>query len=218
MIIVPSNVSAAPKVLTFKGAEYGDASSLTLPSHSAGDLIVYFCTGSTTVQNAPASSGTIPAWTMLTYAYDAGYNQFGAIFYAIATASNHTSGTFQYTQSSIAFVVSGQNQSTPIGDYNLMSSYKYSNNTSLSIPAITPQKTDGTSLFVQLSQRLQYTTGPFTAATGYTAWPRSSDSTYSYQHLAWTKNSSTSDGAVTPPNVWSGNSSWFSPAQLEILL
>jgi hypothetical protein len=221
VIIVPSNVSAAPKLLTFKGAQYGNGTSIAIPSHSPGDLLILTTyRGYDWIYGPPAAGGTVPAWNqLLAESTGVGFS----LSYAIATASNHTSGTWR-GQSMTCSVVGGANELTPIGAY----SYYYNTGYNVSIPAIQPGyvgagiypvKTDGSSMFISIYGSSQYTTGNFSAPSGYTAWPRSSDGTFEYQRFVWTKNVTTSAPGVQnqyPYTYTSGQENYS--LQIEVLV
>lgn len=149
MIIVPSNVPAAPvKASVGSSANWSAASTITIPPHKAGDLILVFAfnTMGTTIPGMPAVAGTVPAFTSIrTYAT----RRPGArAAYALATASNHTSGTWSNAGAMGCVVISGQG-STPIGGNTVTSTLRTTPTTPFTIPAVTMAQTDGTSALIQ---------------------------------------------------------------------
>lgn len=150
--------------VVFKGANQSSTSSVTIPSHAVGDLILIYATAP--FQNAivkPSQGGTVPNWTTL---YSQGYaNEFYThIGYAVATATNHTSGTWNPVYQMQCVVLSGQGIS-PIGAYNVVMEWS---NTAIA-PAVTMTKTDGTSQLLHFaSPQTDTFTSVFSAPAGYT--------------------------------------------------
>jgi len=78
--------------------------SVSLPIHQAGDLIIIFAfnRGSTTLPTPPTASGTVPSWIFSRSRTSV--NLSGVVYYALASASTTTSGTWSNT-SQIATIV-----------------------------------------------------------------------------------------------------------------
>ena len=70
-------------------------SSITLPTHAVGDIIVIFAyrDGATAVPTNPTAGGTVPAWVDIDAAAGANTNSARSAYF-VATATNHTSGTW----------------------------------------------------------------------------------------------------------------------------
>jgi hypothetical protein len=164
--------------------------SVALPTHNPGDLILLFVSRSTnaTVPTKPSAAGTVPAWVDLDVA---GGTQLSTtrVQYFVATANNHTSGAWTNGQFLAAIVIAGAPQSSPIGGHAKASDSSSSTSTA---PAVTLSKTDGSSLL------LHYHFHRGAVAANWASPPAG------YTQLAAQdgicidqKNSSTSDGAET---------------------
>ena len=123
---------------------YVSSAGSSMATHVAGDLIIGIGTYvGTTTPTLPASGGTVPVWTEIATAKpSASYGFY--IAWAVATANNHTFGTWANTfqRSSIVFRNSG---SAPIGAY----SYTGGQNSVIDFPAITLNNTSGSSQVFQ---------------------------------------------------------------------
>lgn len=109
------SLQSPPPIL--KGATAnGNGGTLTLPSHSVGDLIILYaseCNGGTgDAMTIPTASGTVPTWTAIGSGGSTWYTH--RMYYTVATATNHTSGTWLYNCPLSAVVISGQHVSNPI--------------------------------------------------------------------------------------------------------
>lgn len=187
--------------VTYKGVASAAADTVTLPSHVAGDIIV-ICAGrillvstNTTPPTAPSASGTVPTWTTITANTGTTANVGGVnyaascrIAYTIATANNHTSGTWTNATRIGAVVLNGSRQSSPIGGNS--ESGGTSTNTSTA-PAVTLTSTLGDSAILQ-----------FHISSGNSAWS-SAPSGYTQRSATTTpslcintKDSTTTDGQV----------------------
>lgn len=146
MIIVPSNVAAvvAPSgPVSFVGATDAgtlNLTSISLPSHVAGDIILMVAGGST-YATPPASGGTVPVWTEIGRTISGATS--AVLWYAVATSSSTTSGSFS-TGQKIAVMVFRNQSSSPIGGFATGSS-NGGIVASVSFPAITMQDTSGRS-------------------------------------------------------------------------
>lgn len=174
--------------VNIKGTGQSSTSSITLPTHAAGDLIIVWCNGSA-LPVAPAASGTVPAW--YTIHSQSNVNRPILVAYTIATANNHTSGTFSNTSSMFVAVMSGQSYKVPIGGNALSFNGQVTNPTA---PAVTlTNKIGGSQILHAFITSLNPTWG--TAPANYTLLE---DSTNLYARL-FAKNVTTSDGTVQHP-------------------
>jgi len=125
------------------GSSSAFATSVTLPAHQPGDYIVIYThtTGNSNTPTPPASSGTVPSWiyTGAQSFGDAGWATSRA-HYCIATASNHTSGTWTGSVGGMVAVVI--RRATGIGRY----ANAFQTATPWSAPTVTLTKTSGTSV------------------------------------------------------------------------
>lgn len=187
------------------GANSAAASSVTIPAHQAGDLIVIFAfnNASTTTPAPPAASGTVPAWALIDTM--AASTCSPATYYFVATANNHTSGTWTNTADMIAVVLRGEDivAATPYGGH-AVGNGSASSSAAFS-PSVTMSKTDGTSV-------LLYFYGHRTV----TAWSAAPTGCTQQTQIASTggvvcnsKNDTTSDGSITQ-NLTASSSGWAS--------
>lgn len=193
------------------GANSANASSVTIPPHQVGDLIIIFAfnNGSTTTPAPPAASGTVPAYALMDTM--AASSCAPATYQFIATANNHTTGTWTNTASMIAVVLRGEDTlaATPygghaVGNGSATSSAAFS-------PSVTMSKTDGTSV-------LLYFYGHRTV----TAWAVAPAGFTQQTQVAGaggvccnSKNDTTSDGSITQ-NLTASSSGWAS-AVIEVV-
>ena len=125
-----------------------NATSVPIPPHSVGDLIVIFARlsgGSSPA--APAAGGTVPAWVSVA-ASDASGSLLAncTVVQYIATATNHTSGVWTLTDSMVAAVITEANLVTPIGGSAAPINQSVPN--SCAAPSITMTNTDQTSVLL----------------------------------------------------------------------
>lgn len=197
--------------LSIVGYDAVDANSITLPAHSVGDLIVMFAYSDiVAVPSAPSAGGTVPSFSSLDSGSGNGNGSLTA--YTVATATNHTSGTWTNTSSLCVVVLHGQNRFTPIGghDSNGGSVAVAPSTATYTSPSITQSVTDGSSVL------LYFYGGENTASwnappAGYTRLDSSLDVCVN------TKDDTTSDGAAAqtaPLAVGAGN---FRTAVVEVL-
>lgn len=128
-----------PMSATFVDAQVANATSVAIPSHQIGDLLLIFAfrNGGNSVPATPAASGTVPAWAPLSRV--AGSDSASAnISYFVATATNHTSGTWSNANTIIAAVYRGAALGTQL--------YTIAKSATVSYPSISLTRTDGTSL------------------------------------------------------------------------
>jgi hypothetical protein len=199
--------------LTYSGSAVIGASSVTIPTHAVGDLIV-ICAfrvdfgGSTTPPSVPSAGGTVPTFTTITAntgTSGASYQASMRTAYAVATATNHTSGTWTDADYSCAVVLSGANTTTPIGGYAESGGTSSGSSTA---PSVTLSKSDGTS---QLLCFHVWVGTLSTAPSGYTR--RAGLGTVCFN----TKDSTTSDGSVVQSYTAGGAGRPYRGAQIEVL-
>jgi hypothetical protein len=92
--LISSQTTVTPGAyLSGFGSAY--ATSITIPTHQVGDVIVICArAGAQNVGTTPqAAGGTVPTWTQFQQSAASGYGVARG-YYCIATANNHTSGTF----------------------------------------------------------------------------------------------------------------------------
>ena len=110
---------AAP---TLSGSAIAPGTSIALPAHAVGDLIIIFAflSGSNSTPTVPSAGGTVPTWNQ-----GIGLNPTLVVntcnartVWTIATATNHTSGSFSNSQGLIAAVISAGtfNTTSPFGN------------------------------------------------------------------------------------------------------
>lgn len=198
------------------------ASSITLPTHSVGDMILLYAYlnggagfGNPATPTKPTATGTVPAWVDIDN--NTGANGCSSrTAYFVATATNTTSGTWTGGSGMCAIVLRGQ-AAAPIGGH--AESGGTATNSALA-PSVTMTKTDGTSFLVQF-YGLGATGGSnngFSAAppTGYTNSANTSGGATT--NIATdTKNVTTSDGGVTRAADSIFASLGYRGAQIEIL-
>lgn len=186
-------VTVASAGAAVKGASAVAATSITIPAHSVGDVIVIYAfrRSTTTQATVPTAAGTVPTWTQILAT--AGTTSAARSHYCVATATNHTSGTWTNADALVAVVISGANAS-PIGG-NAAATGGSSLSTTPPAPAVTLVHTDGTSVLLHFYAPR--------AATSASSPPAG----YTQQALAATpsaglvfvnsKDSTTSDGSVS---------------------
>lgn len=170
------------------------ATTITLPTHAVGDIIVIVAfVNSTTLPTKPTAGGTVPTWTDIDA--PAGANSCSMrSAYAVATAANHTSGTWTTASALAAIVIRGQ-AASPIGGHAQSGSM-----TALKVtaPAITMTDTSGASILLEFHSLDGTGTPTLSAApTGYTR--RASVTALNIMLCINTKDVTTSDGAVDQP-------------------
>lgn len=127
--------------ISFVGAQGNAGTTVTIPTHQSGDLILIFAyrDGNATAPATPAASGTVPTWTLIG---SGGANQNSSNFrYAVATASTTTSGTWTNASELICLVYRGTKLvGTSAGDG--------ASSTTIAYPALSLNRTDGSSWVV----------------------------------------------------------------------
>ena len=173
--------------------------SVTIPSHSVGDLIVIFgyLNGIAAPPTAPTAAGTVPAWVPI---QSGGGNSNGSgAWYFRATSSSHTSGTWGSCTALTAVVIQGAKTTSPIGGIALSAANTVN---AISAPVITQSVTDGSSCLLYFYGHRNCTAWG-AAPTGFT---RVIDVFGTSGVRLNTKDDTTSDGAATQTNTGNGGS------------
>lgn len=202
-------------VVTYKGYSQG-TSTFTIPSHNAGDIIVVFmyCFSSAACTiTTPVAGGTVPSWQTIDanpgVFYGSTYFAAMKVSYAIATANNHTSGTWTGGTGSVVAVLSGQSSTSPIGGHAEANGAGASN-TSIQFPSITLADSSGTSQILAYSWSRAILFGTYnTSPTGYTF-------RLSGQNMFLTKDSTTSYSAFQLTNTGGSFSQPIHAAVVEV--
>ncbi len=123
--------------VTFVGAASAGATTVTIPAHQVGDLLVMFAyrDGNNTAPSLPTG------WTNIGTANGANSNS-SRLAYRVTTATNTTSGTWTNATGLVVHVYRGQNIVTPIGE----NANNGGNSAIVTYPALTMIQTDGSSL------------------------------------------------------------------------
>lgn len=103
--LISSQTTVTPGAyLSGFGSAY--ATSITIPTHQAGDILVVYARagGSSVIPVAATASGTVPTWTQIVQAGASGFG-ISRAYYCVATTSSHTSGTWTNASGMIAAVV-----------------------------------------------------------------------------------------------------------------
>jgi hypothetical protein len=119
--------------------------SIAIPSHRPGDMIILIIHAISFNEGKPTASGTVPNWVRWAEASDftgpSGHTL--GVFYFVATASNHTSGTWGTGTSYMNCMVlrpTGSALSIGAGEAVPLAAQTY-----IQFPALTLQAVDGTS-------------------------------------------------------------------------
>lgn len=204
---VPPAIQGSPNV--------AHASSVTIPTHAVGDLIVLFAhRGTTGSPSKPSAAGTVPAWVDIDTQSGSYSNCRTAYF--VATATDHTSGTWTNADSMIAVVLRGQHTSTPIGGH-AVSGESATGNTCPGA-AVTMSKTDGSSALLAFYGFGDGANTVTSIASAPSGWTRQVTGTYAGTPgtalCLNTKNSTTSGGAQAQTST---TSCWTRSATVEVL-
>lgn len=178
--------------LAIQGSATTNASnSISLPAHAIGDDIYIWAFNLTNTNGIakPGAGGTVPDW--LDIDNNAGANNCQSRdAHVVATATNHTSGTWTWATHMIAVVLRGQND-TPVGGHDESGG---SSNSDLIAPSVTMGDTSGNSLLFHAFGCTIITA--WQTISGYTRQVYSGTSGNPGVCL-YTKNSTTSDGSLT---------------------
>ncbi len=195
--------------LTLQGNNTSQTTTVTIPTHAIGDLIVIYAyrSNSTTVPTKPSAGGTVPAWVDIDAA--TGANSCSSrTAYFVATATNHTSGTWTSATSMIAVVLRGQHTVVPIGGH----SESGGTGTTMTAPSISMANADGSGQLLHFFGGVNLSSWG-SAASGYTLQASSAASGASAGFV--TKNTTTSDGAVNQGTQ--ASSTGYRGATVEII-
>lgn len=206
-----------PPQLVFGGATAANAITVSIPSHQTGDLIAIFAFSgaNNTLPTAPSASGTVPSWVALDSNATGTSNCSSKTVYFVATANNHTSGTWTNVDSLIAVVVRAP-AATPIGGHANAGGTAGAGGAVA--PSVTLTHADGTSMLLHFFG--MRTGGSWTTwasqPSGYTQRALSINGTWGGVSID-TKNVTTSDGSVTQATDVSPSGNQYRGATIEIL-
>jgi len=184
------------------------ATTLTLPAHAAGDIILLFGfkDGATSIPTIPTAGGTVPTWVTIDAPTGANLCA-GACVYALATANNHTSGTWTGATGLAGIVIRGAKTASPIGGH------AQGNGTGLNTctaPSITVQCADGQAIIVAFGGNRVVTA--WGTPAGYTV-----QASVATEVTCCSKTSSTSDGSLSLACTNVNSGSGFIAQHVEIL-
>jgi hypothetical protein len=164
-----------------------------MPTHQAGDVIVAVAFRATNNTNPTKPTSGTNGLTWNTILNPTGTNSCSCVLvYGVATASNHTSGTFGATNDTLCVVLRGA-AASPIGA-NVLETYNSVNPTA---PSATLNNTDGTSALLHffLAQ------GTFAPSNWNAAAPAGYTKQQAISRVCVdSKNDTTSDGSVSQSN------------------
>lgn len=194
-----STVNTASAAATVKGtANAVLGTSVTIPAHAVGDVIVVFAyvNGLNSAPTPPAASGTVPAWTLI---QGGGGNTNGSgVWRFTATATNHTSGTWGSCTGLIAVVIEGVHPTTPVGGFAQATANA---NGVSGAPAITQRVTNGSSCLLYFHGHRSNVTTLGAPPAGFT---RRAEAIGSSGICLNTKDDTTTDGAATQTDDGNG--------------
>lgn len=127
--------------VAFVGAQANAGTTVTIPAHQSGDLILIlaFRDGSVQLPSTPAASGTVPSWVLIN---NSGASTCSGNFrYFVATGSTTTSGTWTNATEMVCLVYRGVKV---IGANAVLGG----NSNIIAYPALTLQRTDNSSWVV----------------------------------------------------------------------
>jgi len=185
--------------------------SITLPTHAVGDIIIIFAyrSTSTTAPTKPTASGTVPAWVDIDNFVGANSNSSRTAYF-VATVTNHTSGTWSNATEMAVIVYRGQGAS-PIGEH--FESGGVALNQAVA-PAVTLTQSDGTSALIHFFGHTAIDENWDAAPSGYTQ--RATEAAGTSGVCLDTKNVTTTDGSVIQTCATTA-SSGYRGATIEIL-
>lgn len=206
-----SQVWSASSPVQFIGANASTSGSVPIPAHQVGDLILLAAfDAQNTAPTKPSAGGTVPDWNIIDGTNTSSGQSCITTAQFKATATNTTSGSWTWAEQMIAVVLRGQNATTPIGGHSSVGGQ----GVNITAPSVTLDHTDGSSILLHFHSSAFLNGGDWSSApAGYTrrvvAGPASSRSL-----LLNTKDSTTTDGAVTQPD---GSSGWaWAAATVEV--
>jgi hypothetical protein len=153
-------------VATVVGQGSAAATSVAIPAHSVGDLILVFARGTAAAPSVPAAGGTVPAWATLQTGLA---NAIGLTVVAFnATATTTTTGVFT-NATHIAVLVLRAGAGNQLQTSAARSAVGSGNNTQTIIyPALALTTLAGTSFGVRVGTRTIAATAVGTAPTSWT--------------------------------------------------
>lgn len=158
-INVTAHFTIIPQI-TFVGANSASGTSVTIPAHQAGDLIIMFAyrDGNTTPPSLTTDSTN--TWTSINFG--GGSTNSSRLAYTIATNSSTTSGSWPLSTEMAVQVFRGQKATNPIGDNRTGSG---ASNT-VTYPVLPALNTSGTSWVVGFAGHRNLDTSLETPPTG----------------------------------------------------
>jgi hypothetical protein len=185
----------SPTSVQFVGAAVSTSSDefVAIPAHQVGDLIIIFAyrSNSDTIPAKPAASGTVPAWVDIDATNGSDTNSSRTAYF-VATATNHTSGTWGSGSGAtrVAAAVLRSQAGTPIGGH----AESGGTGSTTTAPSVTMTNTDGTSVLLHFHGSFSSSANAWSSApAGYT---RRAAGTTQATVCVNTKDSTTSDGSV----------------------
>lgn len=208
-------------VPTYIGSASANGGAVTMPAHQVGDVLVVFASvlsaGSTLV-GVPSAGGTVPTWTVINANFTGTSTASSTIAYTVATATNHTSGSWG-TADTMAVAVVRNHATSPIGAYANVGGTCAIPTPGPTAPAITMVHAEGTSLllhFFGLQVGGGWNNFSATPPSGYTIRTATGAGTWGAVLLD-TKNTTLIDGAVSHPTLdGSGSATVYRGATIEI--
>jgi len=154
-------------VASVVGQASAAATSVAIPAHAVGDLIIVSARGTAAAPVKPAAGGTVPAWDTLQSGLA---NSIGLTTVAfVATATNHTTGVFT-SATHICVVVLRPAALKKLQTAAVDSASGNGNNTQTIVyPALIMNDLDGSSMGVRIGTRGVAVTAVGTPPTGWTA-------------------------------------------------
>lgn len=204
---IVTNVSNASYISSAAAA----TTSVTIPTHSVGDLIVIFAYNpfTTTAPTAPSAGGTVPSWVYIDNDNSASGSGCTTAHFK-ATATNTTTGTWSGASHIMAVVVRNQNASSPIGGH----ASQGGSSATTTAPAVTMSHTDGSSVLLHFHGHSNLGASGWDAApAGYTRGATSGTGFQSGTALNY-KNITTSDGSVGQTG---GQNTSYAAATVEVI-
>ena len=188
------------------------ATTIAIPTHAAGDLILIasYRPTSTTQPTVPAAGGNVPTWVAVTGGAISGNTSCIQCFYAVATSSTHTSGTWLNANALAVIVFRGVDSSSPIGAANAQTAFGQA-----ACPALSGNTTNGNAQFVGFNFVRCGSSETFTTAAGHTL--RAQAGAVTDVGSIWTDDDTTSDGAYTPALSGGSGKTRGEAAQVEVL-
>jgi hypothetical protein len=207
-----------PAPVTYVNSASGtNVVNVAIPTHQVGDMIVIFAMDghATNIPAPPAASGSVPAW--VTIDANAGANTCAArTVYFVAQATNTTSGNWGDTDALVVAVLRSTGIMS-IGGHAEAGGLCNLTSPGPTAPAVTMAHTDGTSQLLHFYGLRVGNWNNFspTPPSGYTIRTATGASTWCGVLLD-TKNSTTSDGAVSHPSLDGLGSHAYRGATVEV--